>query len=51
MQYEQYIFIGLLILMVTGILSVPLGFLRGLVYSFENLITMPIDLIFKAIIK
>ena len=51
MQYEQYIFIGLLILMVTGVLSVPLGFLRGLVYSFENLITMPIDLIFKAIIK
>ena len=51
MQYEQYIFIGLLVLMVTGILDIPLNFLRNLVFTAENLITQPIDLIFEALMK
>ncbi len=33
MQYEQYIAIGLMILIVTGALDYPLGFLTSLVYT------------------
>ncbi len=39
MQYEQYIMIGLLILMYTGILSIPFQFLSNAIYSFLDLIT------------
>ena len=39
MQYEQYIMIGLLILMYTGILSIPFSFLSNAIYSFLDLIT------------
>ena len=39
MQYEQYIMIGLLILMYTGILSIPFQFLTNCLYSFLDLIT------------
>lgn len=39
MKYEQYIMIGLLILMYTGILSIPFRFLSNAIYSFLDLIT------------
>lgn len=39
MQYEQYIMIGLLVLMYTGILSIPFTFLTDLIYGFLDLIT------------
>ncbi len=39
MRYEQYIMIGLLILMYTGIVSIPFQWLADLIYSFLDLIT------------
>ena len=39
MQYEQYIMIALLILMYTGILSIPFQFLADAIYSLLDLIT------------
>jgi len=39
MQYEQYIMIALLILMYTGILSIPFNFLADAIYAFLDLIT------------
>ena len=39
MQYEQYIFIGILILLWTNILDIPLSFLNNAVMSFLDLIT------------
>lgn len=50
MEYEQYIFIGLLLLMMTGILGIPLAFLRNLVYTGVDLITKPVDLLFGIIL-
>ena len=39
MKYEQYIMIGLLILMYTGIISIPFQWLADLIYAFLDLIT------------
>ncbi|MBP3855544.1 MAG: site-2 protease family protein [Ruminiclostridium sp.] len=39
MRYEQFIMYGLLILMYTGILSIPFSFLSSALYSFLDLIT------------
>ncbi len=39
MQYEQYIMIGLLILMYTGILSIPFSMLTNLIYGLLDLMT------------
>ncbi|MBE6880826.1 MAG: site-2 protease family protein [Ruminococcaceae bacterium] len=39
MQYEQYIMIGILILLWTDILDIPLNFLNNAVMSFLDLIT------------
>ena len=39
MQYEQYIMIGILILLWTNILDIPLTFLNNVVMSFLDLIT------------
>ncbi len=39
MQYEQYIFIGLILLLSTPILQVPLQFLMEFVYKFLNLLS------------
>lgn len=39
MQYEQFIMIGLLVLMYTGILSIPFQFLTNAIYAFLDLIT------------
>ncbi|MCR4780135.1 MAG: site-2 protease family protein [Ruminiclostridium sp.] len=39
MRYEQYIMIGLLVLMYTGILSIPFQFITDAIYSLLDLIT------------
>lgn len=39
MQYEQFIMIGLLILMYTGILAIPFEFIADAIYSLLDLIT------------
>ena len=39
MKYEQFIMIGLLILMYTGIISIPFQWLADVIYSFLDLIT------------
>lgn len=39
MQYEQYIIYGVFIILMLGWLDGPLSFLRGVVFSFLNLIT------------
>ena len=39
MQYEQYIMIGLLILMYTGILAIPFEFIADANYALLDLIT------------
>ena len=43
MQYERYVFIALFLLLYTGILSTPLRFLTGLLYSLLDIITMPVS--------
>ncbi len=49
MQYERYIFLGLFVVLITGILDVPLSFLTGLIFNFFNFITGFVDMIFGAI--
>ena len=39
MAYEQYIMIALLILMYTGILSIPFSFIADAIYAFLDMIT------------
>ncbi len=46
MQYERYIFLGLFVVLMTGILDAPLSFLTGLIFNFFDLITRFIDLLF-----
>ncbi len=43
MQYERYIFMGLFIVLVTGILDGPLSFLRGLVLNLFDSLTFFVD--------
>lgn len=45
MQYEQYIFIALFVLLFTGILDLPINFLTGLIFKLINLITYPLDML------
>ena len=46
MQYQQYIFLGLMALMMfTNILSGPLNILTGLIYKLLNFATGFVDLI------
>lgn len=49
MQYERYIFIGLALLLFTGILDKPLYFLRTYCYYGLDFLTGFVDLIFKAV--
>lgn len=46
MQYEQYIMIGIMLLLWTGVLSVPLGFLVNLLYKGLYYMTCFIELLF-----
>ena len=49
MRYEQYIFIGLMILIVVGVFDVPLAFLRGLVMNGLDFITTPVNWLVSAV--
>ena len=46
MQYERYIYIGLLLLLFTGVLDAPINFLSGAVMSLLNIICNGIFSIF-----
>ena len=50
MQYEQYIFIGIFVLLYLGVFDIPLGILSNLVYFIINKLTFFVDIIFKMII-
>ena len=43
MEYERYIFIGLLVVLFTGILDGPLSLLAGLVFNALDKLTMIVD--------
>ncbi len=49
MQYEQYIFIGLMLLIVFGVFDAPLNFLRGGVLTGLDFITRPVDWLVNAV--
>ncbi len=46
MEYERYIFIGVIIIVYSGILDAPLSFLEGIAFNAMNFLTGYIDLIF-----
>ena len=48
-EYEMFIFIGLFLILWTGILDGPLYFLNNLVYTGLNYLTGFVDLIAKAL--
>ena len=50
MRYEQYIFIGLILVMFSGFLDKPLMVLRQLILSGMNWMTGFVDIIMKAIV-
>ncbi|MBR2502685.1 MAG: site-2 protease family protein [Oscillospiraceae bacterium] len=50
MEYERYIFLGLLIVLFTGILDFPLSILSNIVFNAIDKLTMFVDIIGKAII-
>ncbi len=49
MEYERYIFIALIILLATGILSIPISFLAGAVFSALDKLTKIVDVFGKMI--
>ncbi|MEG1782634.1 MAG: site-2 protease family protein, partial [Oscillospiraceae bacterium] len=46
MEYEQYIFIAIILVIYTGILDGPLSFVSGLVFTILDKLTFFIDIIF-----
>jgi len=50
MEYEQYIVIGLMILLFTGILDLPLSIISGLILNALNKLTFFVDIIGRAIL-
>ena len=50
MKYETFIFIGLFLILWTGILDRPLGFMNSLIYSGFNYLTGFVDLIARALL-
>ncbi len=49
MEYEQYIFIGLFVLLYIGVFDVPLAFLNGILYTVIDKATFFVDLAFRII--
>lgn len=47
MEYEQYIFIGLFVLLYIGVFDVPLAFLNGILYTVIDKATFFVDLAFR----
>ena len=50
MEYEQYIFMGLLVLLYIGVFDIPLAFLNGIVYFLLDKLTFIVDVAFRFII-
>ena len=50
MEYERYIFLGLLILLFTGILDLPLGFLSSIIFEIVDKLTSFVDVIGRLLI-
>ncbi len=50
MEYEQYIFIGIFVLLYLGVFDIPLAFLNGILYTVINKATFFVDLLFRFII-
>lgn len=46
-QHENKIYIVLLVLMITGLIGIPISFLRDHIYSLLNILTFPIDLLLR----
>lgn len=50
-QYEMYIYIGLIILIFTGVLDKPLGFLNSFAFNILDKLTFWVDPIITAIVR
>ncbi|MBR4036224.1 MAG: site-2 protease family protein [Oscillospiraceae bacterium] len=50
MEYEQYIFIGIFVLLYLGVFDMPLAFLNGILYTVINKATFFVDLLFRFVI-
>ncbi|MBQ7903600.1 MAG: site-2 protease family protein [Oscillospiraceae bacterium] len=50
MEYEQYIFIGLFVLLYIGVFDVPLAFFNGIVYFVLDKLTFIVDVAFRFIL-
>lgn len=50
MEYEQYVFVILLVVIYLGVLDGPLSFVSGLVFMLLDKLTFFIDIIFRVII-
>lgn len=51
MEYEQYIFIGILLLLMTGIIDAPLNFLVTAVVGLLNKLTFFVDIIINSVLN
>ncbi|MBQ5321691.1 MAG: site-2 protease family protein [Oscillospiraceae bacterium] len=49
MQYERYIRLGLLVLIFLGVLDTPLAIVRSFFFNLFDVLSRPIDIIFKMI--
>ncbi|MBQ7006216.1 MAG: site-2 protease family protein, partial [Oscillospiraceae bacterium] len=49
MEYERYIFIGLLLVLFTGVLNGPLSILSGLVFNALDKLTKIVDVFGRSI--
>ncbi|MBQ5782381.1 MAG: site-2 protease family protein [Oscillospiraceae bacterium] len=49
MEYERYIYIGLLVLLFSGILDIPLSLMTGLIFRAVDKLTMFVDVLGKVI--
>ena len=50
MEYERYIFLGLLLLLFTGILDLPLSFLSSIIFGIVDKLTSFVDVIGRLLI-
>lgn len=48
-QYQMYISLGLMLLLVSGVLSYPLSFVRGWIFSVLDFLSGFVDMIFRVI--
>ena len=51
MEYEQYIMIGLMVLIFSGLLDLPLGILNSLIFSVLDKLTAFVDIFGRALMR